>query len=148
MTTVALTEHTASIAATTVKRLPLKLIRSRIQHLNIQVADLDDMSSAYRRAKRLSFDITLCVGQHTNDNDLSFYATTPTRFEWELGWNPTVIDETTWQPSTHQGISIWGHTPEGQTNIDELHQFRLGATSRLHREDTVPALSGPGIADN
>jgi len=24
-------------------------------------------------------------------------------FEWEVGWNPVVIDETTWEPGIHQG---------------------------------------------
>ncbi len=73
---------------------------------------------------------------------------TPTNFEWEVGLNPIVVDETTWEPTTHQGISIWGHTPEGQTVIDKLNQFAVAARSLLHREDTVVALSTPGIADD
>ena len=73
---------------------------------------------------------------------------TPSEFEWEVGWNPIVIDETTWEPTTYQGISLWGHTPEGQTIVDKLHQFKVGAQSLLHREDSVPALAGAGIPDN
>ncbi|WP_234796776.1 sensor histidine kinase, partial [Mycolicibacterium porcinum] len=45
--------------------------------------------------------------------------------------NPLVVDETTWEPTTHQGISIWGHTPEGQTVIDKLAQFKAGARHEL-----------------
>lgn len=61
---------------------------------------------------------------------------------------PLVVDETTWEPTTHQGISTWGHTPEGHTVIDKLKQFGAGAASLLHREDMVAALSGAGIPDN
>lgn len=132
--------HSVAIAA--VNRLPLNPIRTRVQHCNIQVADLDDMTTAYQRVKQLGFEMALGVGQHTNDRELSFYAVTPSGFEWELGWNPVVVDETTWEPTTYQGISIWGHTPEGQTILDKLHQFKIGAQSLLHREDTVPALAG------
>jgi hypothetical protein len=62
-----------------------------------------------------------------------------------LGWNPLVVDETTWRPTTHQGISIWGH--EMQRSVDKLEQFTTAARSLLHREDVVPALAGAGIRD-
>ena len=138
--------HSVAIAA--VNRLPVNPIRTRIQHLNIQVADLDDVTASYQRVKELGFDMALAVGQHTNDKELSYYAMTPSSFEWEVGWNPIVVDENTWEPTTYQGISIWGHTPEGQTIIDKLAQFKTGARSLLRREDTVRALAGAGIPDN
>lgn len=138
--------HSVAIAA--VNRLPLNPIRTRVQHLNTQVADLDDMTLAYQRVKALGFDMALSVGQHTNDKELSFYAVTPSGFEWEVGWNPIVIDESTWEPTTYQGISIWGHTPEGQTIVDKLTQFKIAARSLLHVEDTVPVLAGAGIPDH
>ncbi|OBH54097.1 extradiol ring-cleavage dioxygenase [Mycobacterium colombiense] len=137
--------HTVAIAA--VDRMRLNPIRTRVQHLNIQVADLDDMTGAYQRVKQLGFRMALGVGQHTNDKELSFYAITPSGFEWEVGWNPIVVDEATWEPATYRGISVWGHTPEGQTIIDKLTQFKIGAASLLHEEDVVPALAGAGIPD-
>jgi 2,3-dihydroxybiphenyl 1,2-dioxygenase len=138
--------HSVAIAA--VNRLPVNPIRTRVQHVNIQVAALDDMAGSYQRVKELGFDMALGVGQHTNDKELSYYAMTPSGFEWEVGWNPIVVDETTWEPTTHHGISIWGHTPEGETIIDKLTQFKNGASSLLRREDIVPALAGAGIPDN
>ncbi|MBY6364627.1 VOC family protein [Rhodococcoides corynebacterioides] len=141
-------ERHHSIAIANVQTAPINPIRTRVQHLNIEVATLDDMTAAYQRVKQLGFDMALSVGQHTNDRELSFYARTPSGFEWEVGWNPVVVDEKTWEPSTHQGISIWGHTPVGQTIIDKLDQFRLGARSLRRDEDVVPALAGAGIADN
>ncbi|GAS88323.1 VOC family protein [Mycolicibacterium brisbanense] len=137
-----------SIAIAAVNRLPLNPIRTRVQHLNIQVADLDDLTASYQRVKHLGFDMALDVGQHTNDRELSYYAVTPSGFEWEMGWNPVVVDETTWEPTTYRGISIWGHTSEGRSIIDKLGQFKLGARSLGRREDVVPALAGAGIPDN
>ncbi|EUA08411.1 glyoxalase/Bleomycin resistance /Dioxygenase superfamily protein [Mycobacterium kansasii 732] len=138
--------HTVAIAST--KHLPINPIRTRIQHCNVQVAELSDMTLAYQRVKHLGFDMALSVGQHTNDKELSFYAVTPSGFEWELGWNPIVVDESTWEPTTHQGISIWGHTPEGQAIVDIFERFKVGARSMLHRESAVPELCGTGIPDD
>ncbi|OAN38157.1 VOC family protein [Mycolicibacterium iranicum] len=140
-------ERHHSVAIASVNLLPVNPIRTRVQHVNVQVASLDDMVASYQRVTQLGFDMALSVGQHTNDKELSFYALTPSGFEWEVGWNPLVVDESTWQPTTYQGISIWGHTPEGQTVVDKLHQFGVAARSVLHREDVVPALAAPGIAD-
>ncbi len=134
--------HSVAIAA--VNRLPINPIRTRVQHLNIQVADLDDLTASYQRVEELGFQMALSVGQHTNDRELSYYAMTPSGFEWEVGWNPIVVDERTWEPTTHQGISIWGHTPHGQRIIDKLAQFKTAGQSLLRREDTVPALSCAG----
>jgi 2,3-dihydroxybiphenyl 1,2-dioxygenase len=134
--------HSVAIAA--VRGLPIDPVRTRVQHLNVQAAELDDMVASYQRVTALGFHLALGIGQHTNDRELSYYAVTPSGFEWEVGWNPIVVDESTWEPTTHQGISIWGHTPAGQTVVDKLAQFRAGARSLLHREDTVPALAGAG----
>jgi 2,3-dihydroxybiphenyl 1,2-dioxygenase len=136
-----------SIAIAAVNRMPINPIRTRVQHVNIQVADLDDMTASYQRVKELGFPMALAVGQHTNDRELSYYAMTPSGFEWEVGWNPIVIDEKTWEPTTYRGISIWGHTRQGQTIIEKLTQFKTAAHSLLHREDTVPALAHAGIPD-
>jgi len=135
--------HSVAIAA--VNRLRINPIRTRVQHLNIQVAELDDLTNSYQRVRALGFDMALGVGQHTNDRELSYYAVTPSGFEWEVGWNPLIVDESTWKPTTHQGISIWGH--EMQSSVDKVGQVKTAARSLLHREDTVPALAGAGILD-
>ena len=119
-----------------------------MQHLNIQVAELDDLAQSFERVCELGFHMALGVGQHTNVKELSYYAQTPSGFEWEVGWNPIVVDESTWGPSTHRGISIWGHKPVGQTIVDKLAFLGQGAESLLHNENVVPALAGPGIPDD
>ncbi|GLP66467.1 hypothetical protein TUSST3_30870 [Streptomyces sp. TUS-ST3] len=112
-----------SIAVAAIRGLPIDPIRTRVQHLNIQADSLDDLAQSYQRVHELGFDMALSVGQHTNDKELSYYARTPSGFEWEVGWNPIVVDESTWEPTTHQGISIWGHTPVGQSITDKLDRF-------------------------
>ena len=124
--------------------MPVNPIRTRVQHVNVQVADLDDMTASYQRVKELGFDMALGVGQHTNDKELSYYAMTPSGFEWEVGWNPIVVDETTWEPTTYQGISIWGHTPEGQTIVDKLAQFKVGAQSAVAPRGQCRGAGGRG----
>ena len=84
----------------------------------------------------------------SNDKELSYYAITPSGFEWEVGWNPIVVDENTWEPTTHRGFSILGHTREGQTIIEKLGQFKTAAQSLLRREDTIRALAHAGIPDD
>ncbi|MDL5159667.1 VOC family protein [Actinomycetospora termitidis] len=140
-------ERHHSIAVASTQGVRLDPIRTRVQHLNVQVAELDDMVGAYQRIKELGFGVALAVGQHTNDRELSFYAQTPSGFEWEVGWNPLVVDEKTWEPVTHRGISVWGHTPVGQTVIDKLNQFRLGLGSLIREEEVVLPLAGAGIED-
>lgn len=140
-------ERHHTIAVANPLRVPIDPIPTRVQHLNIQAATLDDVAQSYQRVHELGFG-SLTVGQHSNDRELSHYARTPSGFDWEVGWNPIVVDEATWEPSTHQGISIWGHLPVGETILDKLAQFRAGARSLARPENTVPALSGTGIADD
>jgi hypothetical protein len=141
-------ERHHSIAIAAANGLPINPIRTRVQHVNVQVAELDDLTTSYQRVRELGFQMALGIGQHTNDKELSYYAMTPSGFEMELGWNPIIIDERTWEPSTHRGISIWGHTPEGQTVIDKLHHFKYGFRSLLREEEVVRPLAGAGIPDN
>jgi 2,3-dihydroxybiphenyl 1,2-dioxygenase len=131
-----------SVAVANVRGLPIDPIRTKIQHLNVEAAMLDDLTESYLRVSQLGFVMAHGVGQHTNDRELSFYAVTPSGFEWEVGWKPIVVDESTWEPSTHRGISIWGHTPMGQTIVDKFAQFCHAATSLMSDEVTVAELSG------
>ncbi|MFJ2828353.1 hypothetical protein ACIPC1_12220 [Streptomyces sp. NPDC087263] len=55
-----------------------------------------------------------------------------------------IIDESTRQPTTHQNISLWNHTPVGRAGLDQL---RLGARSLAHRGH-VAALSAAADPDN
>lgn len=133
-----------SVAIANVTGLPVDPIRTSIQHMNIQVRSLDDLLASYERVTAQGFAMAWSVGQHTNDRELSYYSVTPSGFELEVGWNPVVVTpevEATWEPTTYQGISIWGHTPIGETVISKFAQFRAAVRSLGEQETRVPAIS-------
>lgn len=137
-------ERHHSIAVAALNGLPVDPIRTRVQHVNIQVADLDDMVGAYQRVRDLGFRMAWSIGQHTNDRELSFYCVTPSGFELEVGWNPIVVTpelEAAWQSCTYQGISIWGHDTNGLGLADRFGQLRAAASNARQPEITVPELS-------
>ncbi|MFF0613091.1 VOC family protein [Nocardia tengchongensis] len=134
-----------SIAIANIRGLKIDPMRTRVQHINIQSATLDDMLAAFARVTELGFRMQWSVGQHTNDRELSFYCVTPSGFELEVGWNPVVIGpelESTWEPATYRGISSWGHTPVGETVLHKFSQFRQAVRTAATPEITVPQLTG------
>lgn len=138
-------ERHHSIAIANIRGVKIDPIRTSVQHINIQSATLDDMLASFQRVKDLGFRMQWSVGQHTNDRELSYYCVTPSGFELEVGWNPIVIGpelESTWEPSTYQGISIWGHTPVGDTVLTKFDQFRQALWNASTPEITVPQLAG------
>jgi 2,3-dihydroxybiphenyl 1,2-dioxygenase len=138
-------ERHHSVAVANIQGLKVEPIRTRVQHVNIQAATLEDMIAAYQRVREHGFSMAWSIGQHTNDKELSFYCVTPSGFELEVGWNPIVFTpelEATWQVATHQGISIWGHKPVDPGIFDKLGQIRQVAAHLRRPEITVPELSG------
>lgn len=132
--------HSVAIAATRGQRM--NPLRTAIHHLNLQAASLDDVTVAYRRMREMGYAIASAIGQHPNDREVSFYVTTPSGFEIELGWNPIVVrveDEAAWQPAHYQGISLWGHFPESLTLGAKLGQMGRGLASLARKEFTVGA---------
>ena len=127
--------HSVAVAQT--KGLALDPFRTKIQHLEMQVADINDVTNAYRRVRELGFKIAMAVGQHTNDRDVSFYAVTPSEFYFELGWcSAAEHDIETWPQVVHQGISLWGHKPQDQTIGEKLAQVGRGVSSLFRAEYT------------
>lgn len=130
--------HSVAIAATRGTRM--NPMRTAIHHLNLQAKSLDDVTEAYRRMRGMGFVIANAIGQHPNDRELSFYVATPSGFEVELGWNPIVVTEEAearWKPGHYQGISLWGHFPEGLTLAGKLGQMGRGLASLTRKEYTV-----------
>ncbi|MGW5382244.1 VOC family protein [Nocardia sp. NPDC003963] len=140
-------ERHHSIAIANIRGIAVDPIRTRVQHVNIQSATLDDMLAAYGRVTDLGFRMAWSVGQHTNDRELSFYCVTPSGFELEVGWNPIVFTpdvEAAWKPVTHQGISVWGHGTVSETALDKLARIGWAARRLRTPEITVPELAGAG----
>lgn len=131
-------ERHHSIALAYTPKLRLDPIRTRIQHLEIQAASLDDLTAAWERCHRLGVPISMKVGQHANDRALSFYVRTPSGFDLEYGWNPLSVDEATWRPEVWDRISAWGHEPASLTLRDRVGQLGHVVAS-LARPEFVPA---------
>jgi 2,3-dihydroxybiphenyl 1,2-dioxygenase len=132
--------HSVAIAAT--RGLRMDPIRTRIHHLNLQAATLDDVTAGYLRCRELGLRIANAIGQHPNDRELSFYVESPSGFEIELGWNPIVVqDESAWRTAKYRGISLWGHQP---MNLDPATRIRRAARglASLARPEFTP-LSRP-----
>ena len=127
--------HSVAIAGT--KGLAMDPFATKIQHLEMQVTTLDDISDAFTRCRKLGFKIAMSVGQHSNDRDVSFYVVTPSGFYFELGWSPSEHEGDEWPEVVHKGISVWGHKPLDQTIGDQLAQIRNGVTS-LFRKEYLP----------
>ncbi|WP_370936227.1 VOC family protein [Amycolatopsis sp. cg13] len=137
-----------SIALANVAGLALDPVRTSVQHVNIEIATLEDLLDSFHRVTELGFAMAWSIGQHTNDRELSYYCVTPSGFELEVGWNPVVVTperEQTWEPTTYQGISLWGHTTAGAGVAALMSRFQAAVRSLREREDTVPALSATAL---
>ncbi|NBU96701.1 MAG: extradiol ring-cleavage dioxygenase [Spirochaetia bacterium] len=129
-----LNERHHSIAVAATRDIRIDPLRTKVQHINLEVATLEDMAQAYKRCGQLGFSMNWEVGQHTNDKEISFYVITPSGFEIEIGWNPIHVNESSWEPQSYNGFSIWGHkTPNNQTEnlFHEFFQLQRGAISLL-----------------
>jgi len=128
--------HSIAIAAT--RGLRLDPIRTKVQHVNLQVACIGDLERAFTRCRQLGFEMAHEIGQHPNDRQMSFYVRSPSDFEIELGWNALTVDEASWRPETYDAISSWGHGPERASFLQRLTEnaknFARGLQSLLHPE--------------
>lgn len=85
--------------------------KKRIHHFMLEVKTMDDVGLCYDRCIRAKVPIMNTLGRHPNDKMFSFYAMTPSGFQFEFGWGGRQIDEENWEPSTYDCISEWGHHP-------------------------------------
>jgi 2,3-dihydroxybiphenyl 1,2-dioxygenase len=85
--------------------------RKRLHHFMIEARSMDDVGLAFDRALRGGVRIMQTLGRHPNDRMFSFYAKTPSGFQFEFGWGGREIDDATWKPTTYEAISEWGHHP-------------------------------------
>jgi 2,3-dihydroxybiphenyl 1,2-dioxygenase len=83
----------------------------RIHHFMLQAECIDDVGLAYDRTIRARLAIANTLGRHPNDRMFSFYAFTPSGFQFEFGWGARSIDEQSWTATSYDCISEWGHHP-------------------------------------
>jgi len=84
-------------------------LQHRLHHFMIEVNAMDDVGLAYDRAQDQGVTIEQSLGRHPNDRMFSFYAHTPSGFQFEFGYGGRIVNDDTWQPTTYHQISEWGH---------------------------------------
>ena len=80
----------------------------RINHLMIEVDNLDDVGLTYDLVRRNKIPVHITPGKHSNDHMFSFYFRNPSGWMWEYGWGG--------RPATYQSEyyveDVYGHQPE------------------------------------
>lgn len=81
-----------------------------VGHLMLELESMTDVGKAYDIAKYDKMNITMSIGQHTNDKVISFYTQTPSGFDLEIGAGGLVIEDLdNWTVAQYEDISFWGH---------------------------------------
>ena len=83
----------------------------RVNHLMFECTSMTDVGLAYDRFVAAGIPIFSTIGQHPNDQMISFYAATPSGFAIEIGCNCLVVDDADWAVTTYTQTSLWGHKP-------------------------------------
>lgn len=78
-------------------------------HIMVEAKTREDVDAAYQRMQAANVPVSATLGQHTNDEVISFYMQTPGGFDLEFGWDGLVVDPATWIPTAHTEVSKWGH---------------------------------------
>jgi 2,3-dihydroxybiphenyl 1,2-dioxygenase len=80
----------------------------RINHLMIEVDNLDDVGLTYDLVRKNNIPVTIKPGKHSNDHMYSFYFRNPSGWMLEYGWGA--------RPATYQSEyylgDMYGHQPE------------------------------------
>jgi 2,3-dihydroxybiphenyl 1,2-dioxygenase len=85
--------------------------KKHIHHFMVEARSFDEVGLAFDRTLKAGLRIMHTLGRHPNDRMFSFYARTPSGFNFEFGWGGRDVDDANWQPSIHDRISEWGHHP-------------------------------------
>ena len=72
-----------------------------------------DVGSARDRCLAFGLPVVMDIGQHPNDQMISFYAYTPSGFLFEFGWGGVKVDDAFWKAEAYGRVSNWGHRPYG-----------------------------------
>jgi len=85
--------------------------KKRIHHFMLEAGSISDVGRARDRCHQAGHAISMDIGQHPNDQMISFYGETPSGFFVEFGYGGVLVDDAQWQPTRYLGISAWGHQP-------------------------------------
>ncbi|MEK9971136.1 MAG: VOC family protein [Ferrovibrio sp.] len=86
--------------------------RKRLLHFMLQAAQLRDVGLALQRARAAGITPSLDLGQHPDpDGTVSFYAPTPSGFDFEIGAGSGAIEPAMHRTEVKHVTSDWGHKP-------------------------------------
>ena len=101
--------------------------KGRMHHFMIEANEMRDVGAAWERAQRLKVPITLTLGQHPEpDGMVSFYAMTPSGFDFEIGAAGRLIDPEHFEPITIHVTSDWGHHPTARAKWNLISAAIIG----------------------
>ncbi len=83
--------------------------RPQIQHVLIEVNELDDVGTALDSAEAQGVEVAMTLGRHTNDLMTSFYVKTPGPINIEYGCGGRLIDDANWTAKVYSKGDLWGH---------------------------------------
>jgi len=83
----------------------------RIHHFMVQAKSVDEVGMCYDRFLFSGGMVHQTLGRHPNDKMFSFYGYTPSGFHFEFGSGAIEVDDDTWETTTHDRVSEWGHHP-------------------------------------
>lgn len=81
-----------------------------LRHMMIEVDSIKTFGRAYARAREAGF-LKTEIGQHSNDEVLSFYMFCPGGYELEYGVHGRHVDQSTWVTRELTNLSYWGYWP-------------------------------------
>jgi biphenyl-2,3-diol 1,2-dioxygenase len=117
-------------------KLPLK---KRLHHFMFEATDLSDVGRAFERAQDQRVPLSLGLGQHAQpDGTFSFYASTPSGFDYEIGWGGHSIEPMSWRERRATATSAWGHKPHWRLRL-KMRLAWLRTRRPRWRSWTLPA---------
>ena len=87
--------------------------QAALYHFMLEMNTLDDVGYTLDRHATSETPISSGLGKHTNDHMVSFYSTSPSGFEVEIGCGGRRVDDSTWVVSQLTKPSFWGHRSPG-----------------------------------
>ena len=92
-------------------RPPVPGPRKCIHHFMVEAAEMADVGRARDRCLAIGQPVVMDIGQHPNDQMISFYGQTPSGFFVEFGCGGVKVDDASWQTTRFDRMSDWGHRP-------------------------------------
>lgn len=83
--------------------------RKRTNHFMVQLDDINTVGRTYDAVQAGAAPLMSTLGQHSNDQMVSFYMANPSGFGVEYGWGGIEVDDACWQVAEYDSPSTWGH---------------------------------------